>query len=86
VVAWCAHDSLNHGNHTSALEQIHLPRILLEDLRESKPFNSAFAFVLGWRLYRYMSWMMVLALFDAEKARTSRVGRAQAQKDIEQRT
>ena len=86
VVAWCAHDSLDHRNHTSALEQVHLPRIFLEDLREGEPFNSTLAFILRRRLYRYMCWMMVLALFNAEEARTSRVGGAQAQKDIEQRT
>jgi hypothetical protein len=83
VVAGCAHDSLNHGNHTGGLEQIHLPRIFLKDLCKGESFNSTLAFVLGGRLYGDMGGMAALASFDAQEARTSRVGWAQTQKDIE---
>ena len=86
VVAWCAHDALNHGNHTSALEQIHLSRIFLKDLCKGESFNSALALVLGRWLYGDVRGMAALALFDVEEARTPRVGWAQTQKDIEQRT
>lgn len=86
MVAWCTHDALNHWNHTSALEQVHLSRIFLKDLCKRKALNGSLALVVGRGLYGDVRWVASLALLYTEESCISRVGRSQAQEDIEQRT
>jgi hypothetical protein len=85
MMAWCAHDPLNHRNHAGALEQVHLPRIFLKDLCEGEALYRPLAVVVCRRLDGDMCGV-AFALFDAEEARISSIRRAQAQEDVEERT
>lgn len=80
MVAWCAHDALNHLDNAGALEQMHLLRILLKDLCEGKPLNGSLALVICIcrRLYRDMGWVALVAFLDGEEAGACSVGGAQA--------
>ena len=88
MVAWCAHDALNHLYDARALEQMHLLRIFLKDLREGKTLHGSLSFIIRVcrRLYRDMRWVALIAFLDGEEAGICSVGGAQAQKDIEERT
>lgn len=88
MVAWCAHDALNHLDDARALEQMHLLRIFLEDLGEGKTLHGSLALVVCVcrRLYRDMCWMAFVVFLNGEEAGICSVGGAQAQKDIEERT
>ena len=46
MVFWRAHDTLNHWNDAGPLEQIHLSRILLEDLGKSETLHGSLALVI----------------------------------------
>ena len=85
MVAWRTQHSLNHGQDTCALEQIHLARIFLEDLCESESFYGSLAVVVRGRLDGDVRRMTSLALFDSKETSMARGGRAQTQEDVEER-
>lgn len=86
VVAWRAQYALDHGDDAGALEQVLLPRILLEDACEGEALYSTLAVVVRRRLNGDVRGMAALAFLDAEEARMAGVGRSQAQEDVEEGT
>ena len=69
MMARCAQHALDHGNYAGAFEQVHLPRILLEDLGKGKSFDGSLAVVVRRWFYRNMRRMASLGPFDTEEAR-----------------
>jgi hypothetical protein len=85
-MAWCAHDSLDHRDHTRAIEQFLLLSVFLEDARKRKALYGAFAVVTCRRLDRNVCWVVSFSIFDCEEARIRRAGWTQAQEDVKKRT
>lgn len=81
----CAQHAFNHGYYAGALEQVRLSRILLEDLGKGETFNGSLAVVVCRWFYRNVRRMAPLAFFDAEESPIAMIGRAQPEKDIEER-
>jgi hypothetical protein len=78
MVTWCTQHSLNHENHTRAVEQFFLLRIFLEHSRERKSLYRSFSLVLCWWLDRNVGGVSAFALFDGEEARICRMRGSQA--------
>jgi hypothetical protein len=57
--------------------------ILLKHASERELLDCALAIVRCWWPDRDMRWVCGLGLFDVQEARARRVGRAQAQEDVE---